>query len=265
MNNIFNLGRLNAVLTKEIRESWQTLLLTWGSMVGILTIVSLLIAYFNQGANQEWFDGIVQDSVGQTIAICVYLFSAIAACSVFRLMRNKALRLQALMLPASQLEKFAAAWIIAVPLFFIFFIVAVFISQLLTAGLFRLIGSADISYPIINWLSNDDEFLGINNSGSSIMALLFIQSFFLLGGIVWSKNPLIKTFASLFAIGLVYMLCCGWVEALTIRAGQFDIINPHFNIDFIDNAIITVFVVMTIFNYSLTYLRLREAEIINRW
>lgn len=265
MNNRFNFGRLYAVLIKEIRESWQTMLLTWASLVGILTIISLLVAYFNQAANQDWFDSIVLESMERTIAICIYLFSAIAACSVFRLMRNKTMRLQALMLPASHFEKFTAAWIIAVPVFFISFVVAVFASQLLATAVFPLISSFGLTYPLVNWFCLNGEFLGISQSVYSVFALLFIQSFFLLGGIVWSKNPLIKTFATLFAINIIYLLCCGWAEMMTMRDSHFFIKNPDIDMNLIANIGLTVEIILTLFNYSLTYLRLREAEIINRW
>jgi len=265
MNNSFNTGRMCAVITKEIRESWQSVLLTWASIVGILTIVSLFKGFLLQHYDQERFAAAISDGLTPIIYITLFVFAAIAACSVFKKMRSKSMRLQALMLPASRSEKYAAAWLIAIPGFYISYIAALYASQLFAAAIFPIFKSAELSYPLINWFS----YAGVNLSGNEIayhiLGVLFIQSFFLLGGIVWAKNPIIKTFASLTAIWLIYTLACVWVEYMTFSNNVYFARNMEINEQTVNIILMVTIGLLTVFNYALAYLRLREAEIINRW
>lgn len=254
-----------AVITKEFRESWQTILLTWASLVGILTLFSLFKGYFSQHCDQQWFAASISEGLTPLIIMTLYLFAAIAASSVFKKMRSKSMRLQALMLPASQSEKFAAAWLIAVPGFYISYIAALYASQLLAAAIFPIFRSTELTYPIVNWFAYAGEHLFGAEMTSFILGLLFIQSFFLLGGIVWAKNPLIKTFASLTAIWLIYTLCLVWVEYAALSDDMYITGIPVISTEALTNALLTAIGILTLFNYALAYLRLREAEIINRW
>lgn len=255
-----------AVITKEIRESWQTMLLSWTSLVGILAIASLFQGYSCQFYAGDSFADIISGGMVPFVILTLYVFSAVAACAVFKRMRNMSMRLQSLMLPASQTEKFAAAWIIAVPGFFISFVAALYASQLIAAAIFPILRTTDLSYPLINWIAyGADHFSGAEWT-STILGLLFFQSFFLLGGIVWAKSPIIKTFAMLIAIGFIYSLCSIWVEYMTLLSerrhfGGFGYISP----DSIKNTALIVTSAIILFNYALAWLRLREAEIVNRW
>lgn len=265
MNNSFDFGRMTAVVKKEIRESWQTMLLSWVSLVGIFVLASLFKAYFAQYWGEKLFSMMISDGLGPIILLTLFVFAAIAACAVFKRMRNKTMRLQALMLPASQAEKYAAAWLIAIPGFFVSFIAALYASQLLAAAIFPAIRSTEISYPIINWFVYVAEHFNGTEVSYMVLGLLFFQSFFLLGGIVWGKSPIIKTFASLVAIWFIYMAVVAWVQYLAIKPDL--IFNKHVEISIaaVNNVVRVFMIVFTLFNYTLAYLRLREAEIINRW
>ena len=102
-------------------------------------------------------------------------------------------------------------------------------------------------------------FLG-TNLGSFLSDFLCVQSFFLLGSVVWLKNALVKTLGAMFLIWLSYMfVTIGYATLIVDEANHYE---KNFDLEMVSTVL---GMGITLFNYLLTYMRFREAEIINRW
>lgn len=87
-----------------------------------------------------------------------------------------------------------------------------------------------------------------------------MQSFFLLGSVVWLKNALVKTLGPMFLIWLSYMfVTIGYATLIVDEANHYE---KNFDLEMVSTVL---GMGITLFNYLLTYMRFREAEIINRW
>lgn len=267
MNNTFNPGRFNLLLKKHFIDSWKWLVLSYGLIAVVIAIVLLFVARVEGSIyiTQDQFDNSIKEALMSTSAIFAYLFSALAAGSATKTMRNRSTRLPYLMIPASQFEKFLASVVFAVPLFIIGYTLAMYLGQIF----------ASILYPAFFW--NSEHHISISNwlcdifttQGSSLKWALFTllanQSIYFLGGIVWGKNPFFKTTGVLAAL---IFIC----SQLGVAVGFIIFANSNFLLDddvFSEETISAIFTVCSwifiIFNYSVAYLRLKELEIINRW
>ena len=93
---------------------------------------------------------------------------------------------------------------------------------------------------------------------------IFTQSFYLLGSVVWRKHAFVKTF---FVMGLLFMLYAGGV--LFVEANYTNTTIFYINVsqrDFFTYPLMNMLVwAGVIINYTLTVMRLKEAEIVHRW
>lgn len=173
-----------------------------------------------------------------------------------------------LMLPATQLEKFASLLVRCFIAFPLLFVVMWFVSEVLRMLVMGIFFSSPFMFvfPRVGGFFSD-------NSGGGIMAFLLFQTFFLLGAFVFGKGAFRKTvFAGiLLAIfySLVFLLAveiffdydfvkmagCGGAFSEKLEGAPFEwfCVNYGFNI------------VMIIVNLVLSYYRFKESEIIHRY
>ena len=198
-------------------------------------------------------------------AIVTFIYGLVIASGMFRSMGRPVTALSTLTCPASQFEGFMLRWLIAVPLFLLWAYVSALIADVAS---WVCCSICDKEMVWIDWKSifeitgyEWDSFDRFDSMVLSFMSnFLFIQSFFLLCGIVWSRNHALKTFGALFVIWSVYMVCLLSVAALFINGQYF--FNKTLPLGLLG---MIGRIAGTLFNYLLTYMRFREAEVINRW
>ena len=95
--------------------------------------------------------------------------------------------------------------------------------------------------------------------GSLLILLnVYIQSLFLLGSIVWPKNSFIKTLISIVLVVFLY----NWGVVAFTRFSENSTLSTLILFFFKWGYIL--FPILTIINWTLTYFRLKESEVIHR-
>ena len=276
-NQIFSLKRMAALLKFDFASKRNSLLTGLLALGGILVAITVLCAvfnanslrYYNSQDDLKTYNHIIAMTLLEWMTAGLFIIGCITASNSFKTMPDPKSALASLMLPASQFEKFLCRWIITVPGFILlYFLVAVFADWVRVAFTSIAYGVDVRPLDWCNILFHPSE-AGLFKSASVMILSLFVfaQSFYFLGSIVWARHSLIKTTASLFVIYCIYL----WAWFLVIdsyhTAGYYIESGP-FGIDDKDLTV-NLFICCTLaiagFNYILSFIRLRESEIIKRW
>lgn len=169
----------------------------------------------------------------------------------------------ALTMPASAAEVFVSRWVLAVPVFLLWCFICAMAGEAVRLGVGSMVGEESmLKVPFGNLAGGgggSDSFFGV----FTLRKVLALQSFFLLGSIVWRGRSFAKTLGALFGLGfLLYLVSAGVsVAFLYVKARiPFSFFLSPFL--FIPGW---VYVAVVLFNYLLVFMRLREAETIQRW
>lgn len=190
---------------------------------------------------------------------CVLFFpiAAIVGSHVMHSISNKRNRLNTLTLPATTFEKFLSFWLVHV----LFFIVA-YVLIVMGADITRTV-LCSLFYPTMNSIQPTQLGEIIKQSPDGIVSMLiisylFIQSYFILGSTIWEKYSFFKTF-SLMLLLLITAIC-----AIILTTSQYT--QSHSSgFDFFDfyNSWKYFFLIPVVFNWTMTYFRFKETELIH--
>lgn len=265
MKTSFDKHRLRALwdieLHEDVRQFGIKLLVGLGIILAIVVFVTYITYYPEEPRNYYPSDSAAatEESI---FTLGLYVLGCISATYIAAPLGKKDTAISMLMLPASNAEKFLLRFLVFVPGFFIcYYLGIVFIDFCHYAV--ALIKGAHHSCIQSGVASS---FFMPSSIGDFIIFLTFflIQSAFALGSSLWPKHGIRNT------VGAVFLLTTLYSIFYTILASIFpfkDIINYGYDFDFDIIRIIWIFglLVMTITNYVLTYYRIKEAEIINRF
>lgn len=245
MNKTFDLHRFGMVLRWDLLTNWKSYFYSMaGLAIGIIMLsISMLYSFPHSHYIVEGGDlsNYYECRMTGFLAAIVILFFFISACNIFSNMKTKLQRESFLMLPANNLEKYAARFLMAsvgsilimviatligdfVQFVLSFFmtpgyhasIIGSFLSQIYKAATDT--GNNPIS--ILAWHKNIDGAL----VGWSF--LIMIYSFTLLGGTFFRKQPIILTAVS----GIIIFMIIGNCGRKLEEWGVFDFYT-HINYD----------------------------------
>lgn len=166
-----------------------------------------------------------------------------------------------LMLPASQFEKYLCQFIICVLIPIVIFVAGFEIIDALRVvvvnSFFAGVTPACMLTPKVLLAGFD---LGAT-FGITLIAL--VQSCFALGSSIWPRHGVKRTFCALVIIGVLLAI---WAVTLLYLYPTETNYKPTYAFNkSIDNTIISLMIVLAVFNYVIAYFRFKEAEIINRF
>lgn len=273
-NQIFNMQRFGLLINHDVRENWRKILLSLGGLLGALIIIGLFYAVTNfQGADDidpEWLRHIGERmALTEVIFFTIIMFfaGAYVASTAFKSFSSAPSALSSIMIPASQFEKFMVKWLVAVPCFFIIYVAFAMFADWVRVAFIDMNYHVEVSTFDWNKLFFHSEEIAFKHfSLIGIMTFFCVQSFFLLGSIVWPRVSFLKTFVSLFALGLVYGWFNFWFYDLLEKPDTM-FVAPEWleNGDLVATLVVLALTVLSLFNYCLTFMRFREAETIVRW
>lgn len=261
-NQSFSLYRLGMLFKQDYLENYRQMFLTTGFAVVFISVINIFIAIDNNGLRS--FDGFnrtcLHFEAGWLIATFI-IFGIIAGSSLFTTLKTPASRLSTLMVPASQPEKFIERWLLVVPGYIIAFAFAAFIADSIRVGFCEWFLHRDTVFITLTDIFGATPITR-EEYGYGILLFLFLQSFFVLGSVVWQKLATVKTFWVLAAIVAIYVATGPWIAKNFYHPG-YSYEAPAILDN--DNAMYAILGAITLFNYALAYLRFKESEIINRW
>lgn len=254
------------MLRDDVRRYGQYLLAGLGVIFAIIIFYTHFRDYsFANLPDRYLYDPVTGFETGFFI-IGLFVLGCLSASYIGAPLGQKTTAISSLMLPASQMEKYLMRWAIFVPGFFICYMLGICVIDI-THLLVELVHGMPLSH--IRLAIAEDPFA---NDGPLFYSAFFaLQSVFALGGAVWPKHGVRSTVAALFVLGLLFSIFQGILISFIIYSfanRPFEIVDSSFHLipeGLREWVLAAILWAMTIFNYVLTYFRIKEAEIINRF
>ncbi|MFW5627030.1 MAG: hypothetical protein ACOCM9_07160 [Segatella copri] len=244
MNKTFDLHRFGMVLRWDLLTNWKSYFYSIaGLAIGIIMLsISMLYSFPHshfivEGDLGNYYEG----NMTGFLAAIVILFFFISPCNIFRNMKTKLQRENFMMLPANNLEKYAARFLMmsvgSILMMLIATLIADFVqfvlSFFMTPGYHASIIGSSLSQIYKAATNTGDNPICILAGQYKIDAailgwsfLTMIYSFCLLGGTFFRKQPIILTAVS----GIIIFMIIGYCGSELEEWGAFDFFK-HFNYD----------------------------------
>lgn len=265
----FSFNRFSSLVRRDLtgdlsRQTLQKVI----SAGGIIALVGIFMSLQYTGYPAERLRSALTLDLTRIHSVASVVMVIVMTASVNEKRSAKGDIISWLMLPATQLEKFASLLVRCFVTFPLMYVAIWFVSEVLRMLVMGIFFSSPFMFvfPRVGGFFSD-------NSDGGILAFLLFQTFFLLGAFVFGKGAFRKTvFAGiLLAIfySLVFLLAveiffdydfvkmagCGGAFSEKLEGAPFEwfCVNYGFNI------------VMIIVNLVLSYYRFKESEIIHRY
>ena len=244
MNKTFDLHRFGMVLRWDLLTNWKSYFYSIaGLAIGIIMLsISMLYSFPHshfivEGDLGNYYEG----NMTGFLAAIVILFFFISPCNIFSNMKTKLQRENFMMLPANNLEKYAARFLMmsvgSILMMLIATLIADFVqfvlSFFMTPGYHASIIGSSLSIIYKAATNTGDNLICILAGQYKIDAailgwsfLTMIYSFCLLGGTFFRKQPIILTAVS----GIIIFMIIGYCGSELEEWGAFDFFK-HFNYD----------------------------------
>ena len=244
MNKTFDLHRFGMVLRWDLLTNWKSYFYSIaGLAIGIIMLsISMLYSFPHshfivEGDLGNYYEG----NMTVFFAAIVILFFFISPCNIFSNMKTKLQRENFMMLPANNLEKYAARFLMmsvgSILMMLIATLIADFVqfvlSFFMTPGYHASIIGSSLSQIYKAATNTGDNPICILAGQYKIDAailgwsfLTMIYSFCLLGGTFFRKQPIILTAVS----GIIIFMIIGYCGSELEEWGAFDFFK-HFNYD----------------------------------
>ncbi len=244
MNKTFDLHRFGMVLRWDLLTNWKSYFYSIaGLAIGIIMLsISMLYTFPHshfivEGDLGNYYEG----NMTGFLAAIVILFFFISPCNIFSNMKTKLQRENFMMLPANNLEKYAARFLMmsvgSILMMLIATLIADFVqfvlSFFMTPGYHASIIGSSLSQIYKAATNTGDNPICILAGQYKIDAailgwsfLTMIYSFCLLGGTFFRKQPIILTAVS----GIIIFMIIGYCGSELEEWGAFDFFK-HFNYD----------------------------------
>lgn len=264
MNQTFDLSRFNNYFTYFLKTGIRRHAAILGALLGgtllIVIVPALMFGAFEyqyEGKPYNLFSGgedPMWDTEHATFMLMLIVIMIISASTMFSDFGNKASRLDALMLPASALEKYLTRWIVFVPLTALVCFVGFELIDVVRCFLMTLkYGSGAPVHLIGLGMFSDNTFY-------ELLPMLWLNLFiavFALGAIVWPRLSCVKTFG---AVCLIFIFYTWWTVFL----------HPMIQVGYVDPdiwqiVVDVVLLLVTLVIYVIAYYRLKEIELVQRW
>lgn len=245
MNKTFDLHRFGMVLRWDLLTNWKSYFYSIaGLAIGIIMLsISMLYSFHHSHYIVEGGDlgNYYESRMTGFLAAIFILFFFISACNIFSNMKTKLQRESFMMLPANNLEKYAARFLMMSVGSILIMVIATLIgdfvqfvlSFFMTPGYHASIIGSSLSqiYKAATDSGNDPiSILAWQCKADAALVgwsfLIMIYSFTLLGGTFFRKQPIILTAVS----GIIIFMIIGYCGSKLEEWGAFDFYT-HLNYD----------------------------------
>ena len=270
-NRYFSFSRLGLVMKRDFMESWKTNLYRF---LGPYTIF-LLVMWFSS-MNMTNFNEF-SDIVSATFFSVLFFGGSFTASYALETMNTQQKRISFLMLPATSFEKFVARFLYVTVGFVVLSTIALLLSEVTRFFLLPLFDLPDTfkqsTLPSV-WqtIMNVRTF---NFNGSGIMEpvvgwlfLIWIHSFFILGGSYWYKNAFWKTLGLIILVNFFFIfVSVNLVESLDESVMEEIVLWCEANFSWVTvtgilSFAIVMFMLLILLNWWLSYRCFTRSQVI---
>lgn len=254
----FRMQRAWMLMKKYLMDNRAPLLMSWAFVTLGMIIVGVVngICYAHSTMSGDKDEAIY-------MSIVFFVGGLLVTSNAYKSMSRQGTALITLTTPASQLEKFAVRWIMVVPGYIVCAFLSAVLSDCIRFMMMRYMFGDNVH--LIDWC---DLLAGKKPYGSLayciLSGFLLTQSFYLLGSIVWRKHCFVKTFLVVGIIFMTYAIAgtLAW-ESMEFEKGTSMMMQKDSLFRYTPAIVLSW--LMIIGNYVLTYIRFKEADIIQKW
>ena len=269
-NRYFSFSRLGLVMKRDFMENWKTNLYRF---LGPYTIF-LLVMWFSS-MNMTNFNEF-SDIVSATFFSVLFFGGSFTASYVLETMNTQQKRTSFLMLPATTFEKFFARFLYVTLGFVVLSTTALLLAEVTRFLLLPLFDLPDTfkqsTLPSV-WQTIMNVRFNFNGSGimESVVGWLFliwIHSFFLLGGCRWYKNAFWKTLGLIILVNFFFIfVSVNLVESLDESVIEEIVLWCEANFSWVTvtgilSFAIVMFVLLILLNWWLSYRCFTRSQVI---
>lgn len=269
-NRYFSFSRLGLVMKRDFMENWKTNLYRF---LGPYTIF-LLVMWFSS-MNMTNFNEF-SDIVSATFFSVLFFGGSFTASYVLETMNTQQKRTSFLMLPATTFEKFFARFLYVTLGFVVLSTIALLLAEVTRFLLLPLFDLPDTfkqsTLPSV-WQTIMNVRFNFNGSGimESVVGWLFliwIHSFFLLGGCRWYKNAFWKTLGLIILVNFFFIfVSVNLVESLDESVIEEIVLWCEANFSWVTvtgilSFAIVMFMLLIVLNWWLSYRCFTRSQVI---
>lgn len=269
-NRYFSFSRLGLVMKRDFMENWKTNLYRF---LGPYTIF-LLVMWFSS-MNMTNFNEF-SDIVSATFFSVLFFGGSFTASYVLETMNTQQKRTSFLMLPATTFEKFFARFLYVTLGFVVLSTIALLLAEVTRFLLLPLFDLPDTfkqsTLPSV-WQTIMNVRFNFNGSGimESVVGWLFliwIHSFFLLGGCRWYKNAFWKTLGLIILVNFFFIfVSVNLVESLDESVIEEIVLWCEVNFSWVTvtgilSFAIVMFMLLIVLNWWLSYRCFTRSQVI---
>lgn len=248
----FSFRRFALTLKKDASDHRRGLLTFLAGSMTLIFVADSIITIANAHLRMESLTA----TVGSFNVFFILLAATLATSTSFSFLGKKSSATSVLMLPASDMEKFLSQWLIAVPGVLLLLATEAFVGDILVSWLSKLIYNVGHG-GTFGWINYSRHMLDLP---MFISSLLFLQSFFFLGSLLWPRFSWGKSLVCLTLMAVISILVV--MEVVTLTDHHF----PVMNLQILGREeLIVVMLTLAVIFYVVSFFRFREAEINNRW
>lgn len=257
-SQIFDFGRFADCLRRDITLNGKSWMLKALMMLGVTTLLlTIATSPFFSGPYSDYSDG-QEGGAFLIFRFCGFVFCTLGASMFMENMTSNGLRLNSLMSPASDLEKYLSRITLCVVGVTVSFLICYTVADAIRVLYIRqfygdLPGLSFIGPIAIQRCAESPYYLwGF---------MLAAQATFVLGSTVWPKNAFLKTFGTMIVLFIILIMLANGVFWLCHKPGHYWPSVPQF----LETLAKTLPLCWTVFCYITAYYRFKESEIINRF
>lgn len=237
------------LLKKYIVENSYRLLLCLGALVGVMAFLGFFLGMANEGGGKGMYFG---------FSSLLAVMGIAGASQMFSELKTKEGRIALLMEPATVTAKFMVrmcVWVFGSSL--------VIVLAFEIGDLMRMLGAALFHHPVSAFTFIDFRVDSIKMVIVTILIYFALQSFFVLGAVVWPKLSFIKTIVAMWVMQTV----TGIASMIGIKLAEDSLMMINFrNLYIIENwaypVLLILLAAVCIINWSISWLRLKETDAI---
>ena len=270
-NRYFSFSRLGLVMKRDFMENWKTNLYRF---LGPYTIF-LLVMWFSS-MNMTNFNEF-SDIVSATFFSVLFFGGSFTASYVLETMNTQQKRTSFLMLPATTFEKFFARFLYVTLGFVVLSTIALLLAEVTRFLLLPLFDLPDtfkqstlpsVWQTIMNVRTFNFNGSGIMESVVGWLFLIWIHSFFLLGGCRWYKNAFWKTLGLIILVNFFFIfVSVNLVESLDESVIEEIVLWCEANFSWVTvtgilSLAIVMFMLLILLNWWLSYRCFTRSQVI---
>lgn len=270
-NRYFSFSRLGLVMKRDFMENWKTNLYRF---LGPYTIF-LLVMWFSS-MNMTNFNEF-SDIVSATFFSVLFFGGSFTASYALETMNTQQKRISFLMLPATSFEKFFARFLYVTVGFVVLSSIALLLAEVTRFLLLPLFDLPDtfkqstlpsVWQTIMNVRTFNFNGSGIMESVVGWLFLIWIHSFFLLGGCRWYKNAFWKTLGLIILVNFFFIfVSVNLVESLDESVIEEIVLWCEANFSWVTvtgilSFAIVMFMLLIVLNWWLSYRCFTRSQVI---